>query len=88
MFAGPEMPQRLYNHAIATLPSGDGVVIVGGGYFDGSFYSSEKILKLKFESQDFLQHKWVELPQKIQHQRIAHLAFFSSASNFNCTLNN
>ena len=67
MFAGPYLPYKLYNSAMATSPDGGGVILFGG-YNGDKNAKEDTILELCYGSD-----KWTELPQKLKQPRIDHV---------------
>ena len=67
MFAGPSLPYRLYNSPMATSPDGGGVILFGG-YNKDRFYPEDKILELRFDS-----NEWIPLPQNLNPSREGHV---------------
>ena len=43
MFAGPPLPYKLYNSAMATSPDGGGVILFGG--WNGDKYAKEDTIR-------------------------------------------
>ena len=69
--AGPELPYRLRNSAMATSPDGNGVILVGG--FLSSFpWYSDSILELKADGQGWV-GAWTTLSTKLQYARSGHI---------------
>ena len=67
MFAGPPLPYKLYNSAMATSPDGGGVILFGG--WNGDKWAREDIiLELRYDSD-----KWTTLPQKLKQSRAYHV---------------
>ena len=64
--AGPELPYRLRNSAMATSPDGNGVILVGGTS------NSDSILELKADGQGWV-GAWTTLSTKLQYARAYHI---------------
>ena len=64
LFAGPELPFKLSNSAMATSPDGGGVILFGGSSYGGI----DTILELRFNA-----YEWTELPQKLNQPRNSHV---------------
>ena len=64
--AGPELPYRLRNSAMATSPDGNGVILVGG---DNNL---DSILELKADGQGWV-GTWTTLTTKLQYARKYHI---------------
>ena len=67
MFAGPSLPYKLYDSAMATSPDGGGVILFGG-WNGGKRGREDKILELRFGA-----NEWTELPQKLNQPRSGHV---------------
>ena len=67
LFAGPELPYKLYESAMATSPDGGGVILFGGWNADKSA-RVDTILELRFDADE-----WTELPQKLNSARWYHV---------------
>ena len=67
IFAGPSLPYRLYDSAMATSPDGGGVILFGGYNYD-KHAEEDTILELRYGSD-----KWTTLPQKLKHARRSHV---------------
>ena len=67
MFAGPALPYRLWDSAMATSPDGGGVILFGGWNGDKSA-AEDTILELRYGS-----NQWIELPQKLKQPRRGHV---------------
>ena len=69
LFAGPSLPYRLTDSAMATSPDGGGVILFGGFNADNDKWASEDtILELRYDSD-----KWTTLPQKLKQPRQEHV---------------
>ena len=66
-FAGPSLPYKLYDSAMATSPDGGGVILFGGKNGDKRALE-DTILELRFDADE-----WTELPQKLNHSRYGHV---------------
>ena len=67
IFAGPPLPYRLFDSAMATSPDGGGVILFGGCNWDKRAYE-DTILELRYDSD-----KWTTLPQKLKQPRAHHV---------------
>ena len=67
IFAGPPLPYKLYNSAMATSPDGGGVILFGGSN-DAKGANEDTILELRYDSE-----KWTKLPQKLKKSRAEHV---------------
>ena len=67
MFAGPELPYKLSNSAMATSPDGGGVILFGG-YNGDKRAREDTILELRFDADE-----WTVLPQKLNQPRNGHV---------------
>ena len=67
IFAGPSLPYKLMDSAMATSPDGGGVILFGGWNADKYAYE-DTILELRYDSD-----KWTTLPQKLKQPREAHV---------------
>ena len=67
MFAGPSLPYKLYDSAMATSPDGGGVILFGGWTGDNKAYE-DKILELRFGA-----NEWSVLTQKLNQPRSEHV---------------
>ena len=65
MFAGPSLPYKLWNSAMATSPDGGGVILFGG-YNNGAL--EDTLLELRFDADN-----WTTLPQKLKQPRDKHV---------------
>ena len=72
IFAGPPLPYKLDQSAMATSPDGGGVILFGGrnrARRNGYKYAKEDtILELRYDSD-----KWTKLPQKLKQPRRSHV---------------
>ena len=64
LFAGPSLPYKLADSAMATSPDGGGVILFGGD--NGA--KNDTLLELRYGSD-----KWITLPQKLTRPREAHV---------------
>ena len=67
MFAGPSLPYKLSDNAMATSPDGGGVILFGGWNAD-KWASEDTLLELRYDSD-----KWTTLPQKMKQPRFRHV---------------
>ena len=67
MFAGPSLPFKLLNSAIATSPDGGGVILFGGYNVDKDT-EVDTLLELRFGA-----NEWTTLPQKLNEARWGHV---------------
>ena len=67
MFAGPELPYKLSDSAMATSPDGGGVILFGGYNRDRNG-KEDTILELRYDADE-----WTILPQKLKHPRQEHV---------------
>ena len=67
MFAGPELPYKLDDSAMATSPDGGGVILFGGYNYD-KYAFEDTLLELRYGSD-----KWTTLPQKLKQPRSRHV---------------
>ena len=67
MFAGPSLPYKLYDSAMATSSDGGGVILFGGKNWNKSG-NEDKILELRFGA-----NEWTVLPQKLNQFRAGHV---------------
>ena len=67
IFAGPPLPYKLADSAMATSPDGGGVILFGG-YNPDKNGREDKILELRFGA-----NEWTVLPQKLNQPRIQHV---------------
>ena len=67
MFAGPPLPYKLWDSAMATSPDGGGVILFGGYNGDKSA-KEDTLLELQYDSD-----KWTILPQKLLQPRQKHV---------------
>ena len=67
IFAGPPLPYKLRNSAMATSPDGGGVILFGGWTPD-KWAKEDTILELRYDSD-----KWTTLPQKLKQPRENHV---------------
>ena len=67
LFAGPNLPYKLYDSAMATSPDGGGVILFGGRNVD-KHAKEDTILELRYDSD-----KWTTLPQKLKQPRWQHV---------------
>ena len=67
IFAGPSLPYKLDDSAMATSPDGGGVILFGGYNKDKSA-TEDTILELRYDSD-----KWTTLPQKLKQTRRYHV---------------
>ena len=67
LFAGPELPYKLYGSAMATSPDGEGVILFGGKNGDKNA-REDTLLELRFGSD-----RWITLPQKLSQPRDSHV---------------
>ena len=70
IFAGPPLPYRLADSAMATSPDGGGVILFGGRNLDYSTYYNNGGSELLYED-DLLELRfgadnWTILPQKLK----------------------
>ena len=66
-FAGPSLPYKLYDSAMATSPDGGGVILFGGKR-DDHLGQDDTLLELRYGSDE-----WTTLPQKMKQPRVEHL---------------
>ena len=67
MFAGPELPYKLYDSAMATSPDGGGVILFGG-YNGDKKAKEDTILELRLGL-----NEWTQLPQTLNQSRHKHV---------------
>ena len=67
LFAGPDLPYKLTDSAMATSPDGGGVILFGGWNIDKGAIE-DKILELRFGA-----NEWTVLPQKLNQPRSQHV---------------
>ena len=67
LFAGPNLPYKLYDSAMATSPDGGGVILFGGKIWNKSG-NEDKIIELRFGA-----NEWTILPQKLNPPRKDHV---------------
>ena len=67
LFAGPPLPYKLYQSAMATSPDGGGVILFGGANMDKDDYK-DTLLELRFGA-----NEWTPLPQKLKQPRSGHV---------------
>ena len=67
MFAGPNLPYKLYDSAMATSPDGGGVILFGGWNGDKGA-AEDTLLELRFGADN-----WTILPQKLKQPRMSHV---------------
>ena len=67
MFAGPSLPYKVYDSAMATSPDGGGVILFGGYNYDKGA-KEDTLLELRFGAD-----KWTPLPQKLNQPRAYHV---------------
>ena len=67
MFAGPSLPYKLYDSAMATSPDGGGVILFGGYNYDKGG-KEDTLLELRFGADN-----WTILPQKLKQPRNQHV---------------
>ena len=67
MFAGPSLPYGLEDSAMATSPDGGGVILFGGYNFN-KHESEDRLLELRYDSE-----QWTELSQKLKQHRRSHV---------------
>ena len=67
MFAGPSLPYKLAQSAMATSPDGGGVILFGGWNID-KYVFEDTLLELRYDSD-----KWTVLPQKLNQPRKSHV---------------
>ena len=67
LFAGPELPYRLADSAMATSPDGRGVVLFGG-YNRDKRSVEDTLLELRYGAD-----KWTILPQNLKQPRGHHV---------------
>ena len=67
IFAGPPLPYKLRESAMATSPDGGGVILFGGWNADKG-PTEDTILELRYASD-----KWTTLPQKLKQPRRWHV---------------
>ena len=84
-FVGPKIPSvmkqrftickcsRCFNLAMVTSPTGRGVILIGGKDTEGDATFSRHLIELSGDSVEEL--KWSFLDEKLQHERIGHVAF-------------
>ena len=68
LFAGPDLPYKLYDSAMATSPDGGGVILFGGWNQDKGARENT-LLELRFGADH-----WTILPQKLKQPREYHVA--------------
>ena len=78
LFAGPELPYRLADSAMATSPDGRGVILFGGTYDKHS--SEDTLLELRYGTDiatllelRYGADKWTILPQNLKQPRGQHV---------------
>ena len=67
MFAGPDLPYKLYDSAMATSLDGGGVILFGGYNWD-MYANKNTLLELRFGADN-----WTILPQKLKQPREEHV---------------
>ena len=67
LFAGPDLPYRLKNSAMATSPDGGGVILFGGWNEDKNAKEGT-LLELRYDADE-----WKILPQKLKQPRQDHV---------------
>ena len=67
LFAGPDLPYRFDDSAMATSPDGRGVILFGG-YNGDKWAKDDTILELRYDSD-----KWTTLPQRLKQPRGSHV---------------
>ena len=67
MFAGPLLPYKHDDSAMATSPDGGGVILFGGNNEDKNA-REDTLLELRFGSD-----RWITLPQKLSQPRSGHV---------------
>ena len=67
MFAGPPLPYKLVDSAMATSPDGGGVILFGGYNID-KHAREDTLLELRYDADE-----WTVLPQKLKTPRREHV---------------
>ena len=67
IFAGPPLPYKLWDSAMATSPDGGGVILFGG-YNEDIDVEEDTLLELRFGADN-----WTILPQKLKQPRRQHV---------------
>ena len=80
MNLGPDLPVKVYSAAMVTSPNEKGVIVIGGS---ASELPSTNLIQLTTRNSLKSSLKWSYLPQKLQHRRQNHLAFYISSKVFN-----
>ena len=67
LFAGPDLPYKLTNTAMATSPDSGGVILFGGYNVD-KYTKVDTLLELRFGASE-----WTTLPEKLDEPRWGHV---------------
>ena len=70
LFAGPDLPYKLYDSAMATSPDGGGVILFGGNDADKGVFGAKEdtLLELRYDADEC-----TILPQKLKQARMSHV---------------